>query len=142
MDASGDLVLVGGVDGVAGIYSLSQQRVIHTLKAGGPVTGAVWVGNRAVVSSSTGVVKVFEDGAEIATFNSHAGEVTALAAHPTGDIVGSVGVDKSYVLYDLVTLSPVTQIFGESSRSIGTEVQFSDGQANQTIRFNIREVSP
>jgi pre-mRNA-processing factor 19 len=122
--------LVGGIDGVAGVYSLSQQRIIHTLKAGGPVTGAVWAGNRTVTSASTGVVKVFENGAEIASFNSHAGEVTALAAHPTGDIVGSVGVDKSYVLYDLLTLSPVAQIFGESSKHLASEVHFSDSQAN------------
>lgn len=117
VDASGDLTLVGGSDGVAGVFSISKQHIIHTLKIGGPVTDGVWVGNRAVVSSSTGIVKVFEGDAEIASFNSHSGEVTALAAHPTGDIVGSVGVDKSYVLYDLVTMSPMAQIFGETSRS-------------------------
>ncbi|KAL1987335.1 hypothetical protein VTN96DRAFT_4051 [Rasamsonia emersonii] len=114
LDPTGDLVLVGGVDGVAGVYSLSKQQVVQTLKAGGPVTDAVWAGNKAIVASATGAVKVFENGTEIANFTSHAGEVTALAVHPSGDIIGSVGVDKSYVLYDLTTSSPITQIFSDS----------------------------
>jgi pre-mRNA-processing factor 19 len=117
LDSTGDLALVGGVDGVAGVYSLSQQRVVQTFKAGGPVTDAVWAGNKAVVASATGAVKVFENGSEVANFTSHAGEVTALAVHPSGDIIGSVGVDKSYVLYDLSTSSPVTQIFSDSGKS-------------------------
>lgn len=117
MDPTGDLALVGGVDGVAGVYSLSKQQVVQTLKAGGPVTDAVWAGNKAIVASATGAVKVFENGTEIANFTSHAGEVTALAVHPAGDIIGSVGVDKSYVLYDLTTSSPVTQIFSDSGKS-------------------------
>lgn len=117
LDPTGDLVLVGGVDGVAGVYSLSKQQVVQTLKAGGPVTDAVWAGNKAIVASATGAVKVFENGTEIANFTSHAGEVTALAVHPSGDIIGSVGVDKSYVLYDLTTSSPITQIFSDSGKS-------------------------
>lgn len=116
LDPSGDLTLIGRADGVAGVYSLSQKRVVRTLQAGGgSVTDAVWAGAKAVVASSTGIVKVFEDEAEIASFSPHAGRVTALAVHPTGDIVGSVGVDKSYVLYDLTTSSAVTQVFSDSS---------------------------
>lgn len=87
---------------------------MQTLQVGGPVTDAVWVGDKAVVASATGAVKVFENGSEVANFTSHAGEVTALAVHPTGDIVGSVGADKSYVLYDLTTSTPVAQIYGET----------------------------
>lgn len=115
LDSSGDLAIIGGVDGVAGVYSLSQQRVIRTLKTGGgSVTDAVWAGAKAVVASSSGIVKVFEDEAEIVSFSSHAGGATALAVHPTGNVVGSVGIDKSYVLYDLTTSSAVTQVFSDS----------------------------
>lgn len=116
MNSTGELALVGGADGVAGVYSLAQKSVLQTLKADGPVTGATWAGDKAVVASSTGSVKVFENGNEVATFASHAGEVTAVAVHPTGDIVASVGVDKSYVLYDLSTNSVITQIYTDAGK--------------------------
>ena len=136
LNSSGELVLVGGVDGIAGIYSRPQKRVLQTLKIGGPVTDAVWAGEKAVVASSTGAVKVFENGAESAAFNSHAGEVTSLAVHPTGDIVASVGVDKSYVLYDLTTNSVVTQVFSDAckcSQLNGTHEPYSDSIRSSTI---------
>ncbi|KAJ5757514.1 uncharacterized protein N7511_006208 [Penicillium nucicola] len=115
VNSTGDLALVGGVDGVVGVYSLSQKSVVQTLKTDGPVTDATWAGDKAVVGSSTGSVKVFENGAEVASFNSHAGEVTAVTVHATGDIVASVGVDKSYVLYDLATNTVASQIFTDAA---------------------------
>lgn len=116
VDPTGELALVGGVDGTVGVYSLSQKSVAQTLKTDGPVTDATWAGNKAVVSSATGSVKVFENGTEVASFASHAGEVTSVAVHATGDIVASVGVDKSYVLYDLSTNTVITQIFSDAGR--------------------------
>lgn len=116
MNPTGELALVGGADGVAGIYSIAQKKVLQTLKADGPVTSGIWAGDKAVVASSTGSVKVFENGSEVASFASHAGEVTAIDVHPTGDIVASVGVDKSYVLYDLSTNSVITQIFTDAGK--------------------------
>jgi pre-mRNA-processing factor 19 len=116
INSTGDLALVGGVDGVVGVYSLSQKSVVQTLKTDGPVNGATWAGDKAVVGSSTGSVKVFENGAEVASFASHAGEVTAVAVHATGDIAASVGVDKSYVLYDLATNTVVSQIFCDAGK--------------------------
>lgn len=125
INSTGDLALVGGVDGVVGVYSLSQKSVVQTLKTDGPVTDATWAGNKAVVGSSTGSVKVFENGAEVASFTSHAGEVTAVTVHATGDIVASVGVDKSYVLYDLTTNTVVSQIFCDAGKKspYGTHIQ-------------------
>ncbi|EER25133.1 hypothetical protein D8B26_007743 [Coccidioides posadasii str. Silveira] len=118
LNESGELALVGGVDGVAGIYSLVDKAIVASLKGGGgEITDTMWVNDKAVISTSTGSVKVFENGAEVASFNSHAGAVTALARHPTGDIVASVGVDKSYVLYDLSTSTVVAQIFSDSALS-------------------------
>lgn len=115
VDKTGDLVLLGGVDGVAGVYSVSQGQIVHTLKCGGgAVVDGVWYGNKPVVALSTGSVKVFDEGKEIASFDQHAGTVAALALHPCGDILASVGVDKSYILYDLESLKPVTQIFSSS----------------------------
>jgi pre-mRNA-processing factor 19 len=112
VDGSGDLVIVGGTDGVAGIYSISEKKVQQSFKAGATVTDAVWYGEQPVVSTSAGAVKVFGD--DEATFISHAGSANAIAMHPCGDLLASVGVDKSFVFYDLVKGKPVTQIYTDS----------------------------
>lgn len=115
LDTSGDLALVGGADGVAGVFSISQNTVVQALKGGkGAVTDTLWVGSRAVIATSAGVVKAFKNGSEISSFSSHSGEVTALAVHPSGEILASVGVDKSYVFYDLEASVPATQVFTDS----------------------------
>lgn len=103
-----------------GVYSLSQKAVIQTLKTDGPVTDATWAGDKAVVGSATGSVKVFENGSEVASFSTHGGEVTAVAAHASGNIVASVGVDKSYVLYDLTSNTAITQIWSDAGKNHST----------------------
>ncbi|KAF9891790.1 hypothetical protein FE257_003271 [Aspergillus nanangensis] len=115
VNSTGDVALVGGAEAVVGVFSLSQKQILQQLQIDGPVTDAVWAGDKAVVASSTGSVKVFENGSETASFSSHAGAATALAVHPTGDIVASVGADKSYVLYDLTSNSVITQTFTDAS---------------------------
>lgn len=119
LDASGDLALVGGPTGTAGIFSISRNTILHELfEVGsvGGVTDSLWAGSLAVFATSSGVVKIFENGSEISSYHNHAGNVTALALHPSKAILASVGVDKSYVLYDLTTSSPAMQIFTNSSK--------------------------
>ncbi|KAL4782239.1 WD40-repeat-containing domain protein [Aspergillus varians] len=115
VNSSGDLALVETAEAAVGVFSLSQRQNIHTLQTNGPVTDAIWAGEKAVIASSTGSVQVFESGKEIANFNSHAGAATGLALHATGDIVASVGSDKSYVLYDLTTNVVIVQNFSDAS---------------------------
>jgi len=117
-DASGDLVLLGGDNGVAGIYSASENEIVQEMEVGsGAVTDAVWAGTRAVVSTSSGVIKVFEGQTEVASFSGHAGKVTALAMHPSGDLLASVGVDKSYILYDLTSYKQATQVYTDAGKA-------------------------
>ncbi len=119
IDSSGDLALAGGVNGAAGVYSISQQKVIQHLQTGdGGVTDTLWWGAKAIISSSDGSVKIFENGSEVKSLRSHSGEITAMALHPSGDILASVGVDKSYVLYDLSELKTVSQVFTDSGKYI------------------------
>jgi len=106
------LVIVGGSDGVAGVYSIEDNKVLSSFKAGGAITDAIWYGSQPVVATSKGTVKVF--GENETTFTSHAGSANALALHPTGDILASVGVDKSFVFYDLIGGKAVTQIYTDS----------------------------
>ena len=115
---SGDVVLVGGSDGAAGIYSLSERQLLSPLKAGpGSVTSGVWAGPRMIVSTSAGAVKVFESGQEVASFSVHAGSANAVALHPSGSILASVGEDKSYILYDLESNKVLTQVQSDSGKT-------------------------
>jgi len=106
------LVITGGSDGTAGIYSVSGAKVLQSFEAGGAVTDAVWYESQPIISTLSGSVKVL--GSNETTFTSHAGRANAVALHPCGDILASVGVDKSFVFYDLVGRKAVTQVYTDS----------------------------
>ncbi|RPA85172.1 cell cycle control protein cwf8 [Ascobolus immersus RN42] len=112
VDGSGELALVGGADGVSGIYSVPNNEVITPLKAeDGAITDGLWRGKQPVTASENGVIRVWsEDGSENTALRSHAGAVVALALHPSGDILASVGVDKTWILHDLKTNKVVAQV--------------------------------
>lgn len=112
VDEAGKLVIVGGTDGAAGVFSVPENKVVASFNAGGPVTDAVWYGNQPVLSTASGAVKVLGDSET--SFTSHAGSANALALHPSGDILASVGVDKSFVFYDLPGAKAVTQVYTDS----------------------------
>lgn len=114
LDPSGDLALCGGSDGNAGVFSVSRNKLVQELAAGSPITDALWAGNRAILGTSAGAVKIFENDVEISSFSGHAGEVTALALHPSGEILASVGVDKSYIFYDLSSSTQALQMSTDS----------------------------
>lgn len=110
---AGDLVLAGGADGAVDVYSVARNQVIQTFAAGaGAVTSAVWAAERAVLATSKGQVSVRDplSGSELAIFSEHAGGVSALTVHPSGEILASVGVDGSYVVYDLVALNVASKV--------------------------------
>ena len=112
VNEAGQLAIVGGSDGVIGVYSIPENTVQGSFKAGSAVTDSVWFGEQPVVSTSSGAVKVFGDNE--ASFTSHAGRANGLALHPSGDILASVGVDKSFVFYDLPNGKAVTQVYTDS----------------------------
>jgi pre-mRNA-processing factor 19 len=120
IDATGDLALFGGSDGVAIVYSISKQETVQSIKVGSrSVTAAVWWETRPVLALSTGAVMVFDEGKEVGSFSAHAGAANDLALHPSGDLLASVGADKSYIIYDLTSLTQVTRVFTNS----GTHAQ-------------------
>lgn len=83
----------------------------------GAVVDALWAGKCPITGTASGVVRVWdEQGNSSTAISTHAGEVTALAIHPCGDILGSVGADKSWVLYDLEAGKSVVQVYGESGK--------------------------
>ncbi|KAL9101297.1 MAG: hypothetical protein Q9163_003432 [Psora crenata] len=126
VNASGDLALLGGIDGTAGVYSMSENKLVQEISVGAPVTDAVWAGSTAAIATSAGTVKLFEGSTELCSFTAHAGDVTALALHPSGDILASTGTDKTYVFYDLSVPAKALQV---STNSALTAAQFHpDGQ--------------
>ena len=117
LDKGGDLALLGGSDGTAGVFSVSQNEVLQTLQGGGGgITDGLWAADRAVIALSTGMVKIFDDGSEVSSFSGHAGKATSVALHPSGEILASVGVDKSYIFYDLETSKIATQVYTNSGK--------------------------
>lgn len=113
LDEEGQLILSGDSQGIVGAWSPVKHQVRESFNVGdlSAITGAVWYGSKIVVSTSSGTVRV---GADEHTFTSHAGSINGLALHPCGDILASVGVDKSFVFYDLVGGSAVTQVYTDS----------------------------
>jgi pre-mRNA-processing factor 19 len=87
---------------------------VHTLSAGSAVTDTLWWDSRAVVATSSGEIKIFEDGKEVATLGSHAGAVTSIALHPSKAILASAGADKRFMLYDLSNFKLVSQVYTEA----------------------------
>lgn len=112
-----DYAAVGGLGGHVAIYSIEANKVERSMQVSEPVTDSIWKGSRVVFATAKGSVKVFENGSEVVSFSDHAGPATALAMHPSGDILASVGSDKSFVFYDLVALKRATRVFSNSCKS-------------------------
>ncbi len=118
VDESGDLFLCGDSDGDIGVYDLKQGAFVTRSNVGaGGITGGAWANDRAIVSTMSGAVVVTLGGSASKTFHQHAGAANAVAVHPSGDIVASVGIDKSYVMYDLHSEKVLTQTYTDSGTS-------------------------
>jgi pre-mRNA-processing factor 19 len=122
LDATGDLALVGGAEGIAGVYSISQQQLLTPLKSqDGALNDVAWAGKHALTASSSGIVRVWnEQGNDSTAIAAHAGEVVALAMHPSKSMVASAGADKSWVLHDIDAAKSVVQVYDPSSMSSRT----------------------
>ncbi|KAI1608207.1 pre-mRNA-processing factor 19 [Exophiala viscosa] len=114
---SSDLALVAGNGAKAGVYSLSNNQLLRALDGEtGSITSGLWAQDKAVIATSSGVVKVFgADESDTSSFSVHAGSVNGVTLHASGSIVASVGEDKTYVLYDLQTMQTLTQVQTDSA---------------------------
>ena len=112
VDTAGDLVLLGGNNQTAGIYAIKDGKFLNEVPVNaGAVTAVIWAGTRAVVGTEQGTVLLIEAGSEVARFQSHNGAIVALNMHPSGELLASVGVDKSYVFYDLSSNTQAAKVF-------------------------------
>lgn len=117
VDETGDFFLCGDSDGAIGVYDLKQAAFTTRSNLGaGAILHGTWCHDKPAVATSSGAVVVTQEGTVHSKFHQHAGAATAVAAHPCGELLASVGVDKSYVLYDLVSAKVLTQIYSDSGR--------------------------
>ncbi|KAH7303295.1 cell cycle control protein [Stachybotrys elegans] len=112
---AGSYAAVGGLKGDAAIYAIDTDSVERQLAVDGPVTDTLWTEKQLFFATSKGTVKVYEAGTEVATLSEHAGPATALSIHPGGELLASVGADKSVVFYELSSMKRVSRAFAESS---------------------------
>ena len=102
-----DYAAIGGKAGEVALYSLSAGQVERSIQVGGAVTATIWAGEKLVLSTDKGAVKVYAKGSEIASFTEHDRPVAGLAVHPGGLILASVGLDRDLVFYDIDALRTV-----------------------------------
>lgn len=118
VDITGDFFLCGDSDGDIGVYDLKQNAFTTRSNVGaGGVTSGAWANDKAIVATSSGAVVVTQSGSVETKFHQHAGAATAVAVHPSGDLIASVGVDKSYILYDLHASKALTQVYSDQGKA-------------------------
>ncbi|KUI65476.1 Pre-mRNA-processing factor 19 [Cytospora mali] len=115
LDTEAGYAAVGGLQGDVAIFSIASGSLERNFKVDEPITDTVWHGSKIMFATSKGSVKVIENGDEIASFSDHAGAATALSLHPGGNLLASVGTDKSFVFYDLTALKRVTRVFSSAA---------------------------
>ncbi|EMC98384.1 hypothetical protein BAUCODRAFT_32416 [Baudoinia panamericana UAMH 10762] len=114
VDETGDFFLCGDSDGAIGVYDLKQGAFTTRSNLGsGAVLHGAWANDKPVVATASGAVVVSQEGTVQAKFHQHAGAATAVAVHPSHDLLASVGIDKSFVMYDLQHSKVLTQVFSD-----------------------------
>lgn len=116
LDATRSVALVGGADGSSATWSVTGKEVLQGAQGDGNAINDVFVWKEAmpILATASGEVSVLENGAKALSFTSHAGPATALALHPSGDILASVGQDKTVVMYDLAEQKEIARIITDS----------------------------
>ncbi|GAB0132389.1 hypothetical protein EsDP_00000827 [Epichloe bromicola] len=115
IDLEGSYAALGGLKGEAAIYAVEADTLERQLPVNEAVTSTLWSGSKVFFATSQGNVKVYEAGNETASLSEHAGPATGLSAHPSGDLLGSVGADKSIVLYDLANMKRASRAYADAS---------------------------
>ncbi|KAJ6779988.1 hypothetical protein PWT90_06872 [Aphanocladium album] len=115
LDTEGVYAAVGGLQGQAAIYAVAADSLEREIPVGEPATSTLWTGSKLIFGTSNGGLKVFEGGNQVAAASEHSGPTTGLSVHPSGDIIASVGADKSLILYELASLKRVSRTFVDAS---------------------------
>ncbi|PHH69233.1 hypothetical protein CDD82_7902 [Ophiocordyceps australis] len=109
----GEFVALGDAKGEVSIYSLSSDAMVRQMSLGEPVTDVLWVGEKFYFTTTLGSIKVFEGGEMLASLSEHTGPATGLSMHPGGEILASVGTDKSIVFYETDTFTRLSRVHND-----------------------------
>lgn len=121
LDAKNGLVLTGGNDKNALVFSQSEEKVVATLKGHSKkITHVSWTGrseeagqDMALTASADQTVKIWTAGdkaygySAAHTLSGHSAEVTGLCVHPTKDYAATASMDSTWAFHDLETGSTV-----------------------------------
>lgn len=105
---------LGGLKGQSATYSIEVDKLEREIPVEEPITATLCTANKVIYATSQGSVKAYEGGEKVADVTEHAGAATALSAHPGGQIVASVGTDKSLVLYESQAMKRVARTYTDS----------------------------
>jgi pre-mRNA-processing factor 19 len=117
-EESSSRILYGSENGTALVYETDGSVPPFELNTGSRILDGTFWGSKAVFALASGAVKIYDGSTEHALFAVHAGPATGVSLHPSGDLLASVGSDKSYVLYDLRSLDrhPAARVFTDSGK--------------------------
>ncbi|KAG0267246.1 Pre-mRNA-processing factor 19 [Mortierella polycephala] len=157
LDAKNGLVLTGGNDKNALIFSQSEEKVVATLKGHSKkITQVAWAGrseeagqDMALTASADQTVKIWTAGEgkgnhyHVAhTLSGHTAEVTGLCVHPTKDYVATASMDSSWAFHDLETGSTLMSarsddvVKGYSSAAFHPDgLLFGTGTADSAVKI-------
>ncbi|KAF8977323.1 hypothetical protein BGZ46_007477 [Entomortierella lignicola] len=118
LDAKNGLVLTGGNDKNALVFSQSEEKVLATLKGHSKkITHVSWTGRSeeagqdlALTASADHTVKIWSASGDKSynysaahTLSGHTADVTGLCVHPSKDYVATASLDSSWAFHDLET---------------------------------------
>ncbi|SPO03104.1 related to non-snRNP spliceosome component (pre-mRNA splicing protein PRP19) [Cephalotrichum gorgonifer] len=115
IEGQGSFAAVASHTGDVAIYAIDEGKVERQLTVDDPVTDELWAGTRLIVATAKGSVKLIDGGKEVLSVTEHAGAVTALSLHPSGELLASVGADKLVVFYDIASFQPVGRTYTDSA---------------------------
>ncbi|OLL22351.1 Pre-mRNA-processing factor 19 2 [Neolecta irregularis DAH-3] len=107
VDDSGDRVVIAGKN--PSIYSISENTTSKLVGHEGLVTAALWVAETAVTAGVDGTIRLWQDTTEKTQFSAHTGAVIAIASHPSGELIVSVGEDKAWAVHDVPSSATVAK---------------------------------
>lgn len=107
-----DYATIGTTEGDVSVYAFDegvQEQVIQITNHA--ITGVIRTDAKLIVSTDNGSVHVYQNGMKQAAVKAHIGPITGLAFQPAEDMFATVGVDKSFVFYSMLTGEKLRRVY-------------------------------
>lgn len=114
LDVERGTAALGGLKGDSATYLIEADKIERQISVDAPVTATLCAASKVIYATSQGSLKVYQGDDQVAQVTEHAGAVTAVSAHPGGQILASVGSDKSLVFYDVASMRRISRAYADS----------------------------